>query len=49
MIKSSIGKLQIDFNPVEQAETLGLDLLDFTAEDASRLGALPLQGRISIE
>ena len=45
MIKSSIGKLQIDFNPVEQAETMGLDLLDFTAEDANRLGGLPLHHR----
>lgn len=45
MIKSSIGKLQIDFDPVEQAETMGLDLLDFTAEDASRLGDLPLHHR----
>ena len=45
MIKSSIGKLQIDFDPVEQAETMGLDLLDFTAEDAGRLGDLPLHHR----
>jgi PIN domain nuclease of toxin-antitoxin system len=45
MIKSSLGKLQIDFDPVEQAETMGLDLLDFTAEDAGRLGDLPLHHR----
>ena len=45
MIKSSIGKLQIDFDPVEQAETMGLDLLDFTAEDAGRLGDVPLHHR----
>jgi PIN domain nuclease of toxin-antitoxin system len=41
MIKSSIGKLDCSFNPVELAETSGFELLDFTAEDALLLKDLP--------
>ena len=41
MIKSSIGKLNCNFNPVELAEKSGFELLDFTAEDALLLKELP--------
>ena len=41
MIKSSIGKLKIDFNPVEIAKESGFELLDFSAEDALQLKDLP--------
>ena len=41
MIKSSIGKLDCSFNPVELAEKSGFELLDFTAEDALLLKDLP--------
>lgn len=42
MIKSSIGKLEIDFDPLDMAIQSGFDLLDFTAQDAALLKALPL-------
>jgi PIN domain nuclease of toxin-antitoxin system len=42
MIKSSIGKFQVDYDPVEMAEKSGLKLLDFSAQDAALLQALPL-------
>jgi PIN domain nuclease of toxin-antitoxin system len=38
MMKASLDKLTINFNPVEMAEKSGFELLDFTAWDA-----LPLQ------
>ena len=41
MIKSSIGKLKIDFNPIEIALDSGFELLDFSAEDALALKKLP--------
>lgn len=41
MIKSSLGKLQINFDPVEIAEQSGFDLLDFSAQDAMRLKNMP--------
>jgi len=41
MIKSSLGKLQINFDPVELAEQSGFDLLDFSAQDAMRLKNMP--------
>ena len=41
MIKSSIGKLDCNFNPLEMAEKSGLDILDFTGEDALNLKNLP--------
>lgn len=34
MIKSSIGKLTVDFDPVDVAAKSGFDLLNFTAADA---------------
>ena len=42
MIKSSIGKLRVDYDPVEMAEKSGLKLLDFSAEDATLLKSLPM-------
>ena len=41
MIKASIGKLKIEFNPVQVATESGFELLDFTAEDALLLQELP--------
>jgi len=41
MIKSSIGKLQIDFDPVEIAGQSGFELLDFSAQDAVPLKNMP--------
>lgn len=41
MIKASIGKIQIDFDPVDIAEKSGFELLDFTAHDAVLLKDLP--------
>lgn len=45
MIKKSIGKLTVDFDPIEHASIMGLELLDFTAEDAMGLGQLPFHHR----
>lgn len=41
MIKASIGKIQIDFDPVDIAEKSGFELLDFTTHDAVLLKDLP--------
>jgi len=41
MIKSSIGKLPIDFDPVDMAEQSGFDLLDFSGRDALPLKDMP--------
>lgn len=41
MIKSSIGKLTIDFDPIAIAKESGFELLDFTAEDALALKEMP--------
>lgn len=41
MIKQSIGKIEIHFDPIEMAEKTGLELLDFSATDAVMLGKLP--------
>ena len=41
MIKSSIGKLHIDFDPIAVAKESGFELLDFPAEDAMALKDLP--------
>ncbi len=40
-IKASLGKLQIDFDPVEQAIESGYELLDFSAQAALLLKDLP--------
>ena len=45
MIKSSIGKLKVDFDPVDIANRCGFDLLDFTAEDALLLKDMPFHHR----
>jgi PIN domain nuclease of toxin-antitoxin system len=42
LIKSSIGKLNVNYNPVEMALKSGLKLLDYSADDASQLKNLPL-------
>lgn len=41
MIKASLGKISIDFNPIEMADKSGFELLNFTAEDALLLKGLP--------
>ena len=41
MIKSSIGKLKIDYDVIEMVKESGIELLDFTAEDAVLLKELP--------
>jgi len=41
MIKSSIGKLQVNFNPVEIAGKSGFEMLDFSAKDAIPLKDMP--------
>lgn len=41
MIKASIGKLQIDFDPVEMARDTGFALLSFSPEAAILLKDLP--------
>lgn len=42
MIKHSIGKLTVTFDPVEMANLSGFTLLDFTAQDAMQLRDLPM-------
>ncbi len=41
MIKASIGKLDINFDPIDMAKQSGFQLLDFGAEDAMSLKDLP--------
>ncbi|NLA73913.1 MAG: type II toxin-antitoxin system VapC family toxin [Deltaproteobacteria bacterium] len=41
MIKESIGKINIEFNPVEMAHETGINILNFTGEDALALKDLP--------
>ena len=41
MIKHSIGKIDIQFNPIEQAKNIGLEMIDFTAKEAILLKTLP--------
>lgn len=45
MIKSSIGKLTVDFDPVDIAKKTGFDFLVFSAEDALLLKDLPFHHR----
>ena len=45
MIKASIGKLQIDFDPVDLAQQSGFELLDFSGNDALQLKDLPFHHR----
>jgi PIN domain nuclease of toxin-antitoxin system len=41
MIKKSIGKLNFDFDILEMANNMGIEILDFTGLDALQLGTLP--------
>ena len=41
MIKASLGRINIDFDPLELAERTGFELLDFTARDAVLLKNMP--------
>jgi len=41
MIKSSLGKLQINFDPIEIAKHSGFEMLDFSAQDAMQLKGMP--------
>ena len=45
MIKASIGKIEIDFDPVAIAQESGFDLLDFSANAALLLKELPFHHR----
>jgi len=45
MIKASIGKLQINFDPVDLAQQSGFELLDFSGRDALLLKNLPFHHR----
>lgn len=41
MIKHSIGKIDINFDPIDMAQAMGLDMLDFSGQDAMALVQLP--------
>ncbi len=41
MIKISIGKLKIDFDPIEIAKDSGFKILNFSAEDSLALRTMP--------
>lgn len=45
MIKASIGKIEIDFNPLDIAKESGFALLDFSAEAALLLKEMPFHHR----
>ncbi len=45
MIKASIGKLQINFDPVDLAEQSGFELLNFTGKNALLVKDLPFHHR----
>jgi len=45
MIKHSIGKLHIDFDPIEMAEKTGVEMMSFSGVEAMLLGQLPLHHR----
>ena len=49
MIKSSIGKLKVDYDPVEMAIKSGLTLLDYSAEDARAIQSLPMHHKDSFD
>ena len=42
MIKESIGKLSMSFDPIEWAKKSGLELLSYSAQDAVALKSLPM-------
>lgn len=41
MIKSSIGKIRIEFDPLEMAKKMQIEVLDFSGAHAMALGNLP--------
>ena len=41
MIKRSIGKIDLEFDPLEMAQKMGLEILSFSGAEAMVLGALP--------
>ena len=45
MIKHSIGKIKIDFDPLGMAQQMGLEILSFSGTEARILGELPLHHR----
>jgi PIN domain nuclease of toxin-antitoxin system len=45
MFKSSIGKLNVQFDPIDIAVKSGFELLDFTAHDALLLKDMPFHHR----
>lgn len=45
MIKASLGKLRVDFDPLDIAERSGFELLAFSAADALPLEVLPFHHR----
>ncbi|MDA0334145.1 MAG: type II toxin-antitoxin system VapC family toxin [bacterium] len=45
MIKTSLGKLDLAFNPVEMVEKCGFESLEFRGEDALLLRDLPFHHR----
>ena len=44
-IKSSLGKLELSFDPIDAAERSGFEMLDFSAKDALLLKDLPFHHR----
>lgn len=45
MIKHSIGKLNVNFDPLQEAQSMGFDLINFSASDAVGLRELPYHHR----
>ncbi len=45
MIKASLGKLKIDFDPVDLAEQSGFELMEFSGKEALLLQDLPFLHR----
>ena len=41
MIKSSIGKMKVEYDPVEMVQQSGFELLDFRGQDALLLKNMP--------
>ena len=41
MIKASLGKIDVAFNPLEMAEKMRVEILNFTGADAMALGGMP--------
>jgi len=41
MIKSGLGKLELNFDPLEMAQKMRIDIMDFSGPHAMMLGSLP--------